>query len=94
MVDGYLADLNNAKTAPCGSATMDQVPTVFHLARRHQDFSSELSGLGRCSLGVSHLEIDQPVRRSVRIAVRGRRDPADEVFAVLDVNIALSLIHI
>jgi len=57
---------------------------AFHAHRRHINLSARFPSLGGRGVAVLHHEIQQPMRRRVRVAVFGRRNAADVLVAVLD----------
>src|SRR5439155_18603460 len=52
------------------------------------DIGAEFRGLGRGGVAIGHQEVSHPVWRRVGIALPVRRDSADELLAILDVQIA------
>jgi hypothetical protein len=61
---------------------------AFDAHRLDVESSAELFGLRGRGIHIGRREIDQPVRRRMRIAMLRRRNAADKVLAVLDVQIS------
>src|ERR1051326_3608360 len=61
---------------------------IVHLPWWHQDFAAELGSFLRGCFRACHLEVKDPMWRSLRVAMLRGRNAADKIFAVFDMNVS------